>query len=116
MLPRHSSSFPSDISPKVSRLRGAANVVRQLKAHIDSHCCLAEMHRKSNLGSTRTQIANSELPFSSYLINGKRYWTKQGVPGPVPGILTGNATDYEKGLHTLDERWIGKYGKTYGLV
>ncbi|VDP56727.1 unnamed protein product [Heligmosomoides polygyrus] len=73
------------------------------------------MHRKSNLGSTRTQIANSELPFSSYLINGKRYWTKQGVPGPVPGILTGNATDYEKGLHTLDERWIGKYGKTYGM-
>ncbi|EPB73155.1 unspecific monooxygenase [Ancylostoma ceylanicum] len=51
----------------------------------------------------------------SYLAYGKTYWRRQGVPGPVPHIFTGNAREYEKGLHTLDERWVPEYGKTYGM-
>ncbi|RCN44232.1 unspecific monooxygenase [Ancylostoma caninum] len=51
----------------------------------------------------------------SYLAHGKNYWKRQGIPGPTPYIFTGNAREYEKGLHTLEERWIPEYGKTYGM-
>ncbi|CAJ0594755.1 unnamed protein product [Cylicocyclus nassatus] len=39
---------------------------------------------------------------------------KTGSSCPSPNILTGNAFEYEKGLHVLDERFIAAYGKTYG--
>ncbi|KAK6750915.1 hypothetical protein RB195_002716 [Necator americanus] len=51
----------------------------------------------------------------SYLAYGKTYWRRQAIPGPAANILTGNAKEYAKGLHTIDERWIAKYGKTYGM-
>ncbi|KJH42114.1 unspecific monooxygenase [Dictyocaulus viviparus] len=50
-----------------------------------------------------------------YLFYEKHYWLRQGVPGPKPHLFTGNAKDYENGLHTLDEKWISEYGKTYGM-
>ncbi|WKY06290.1 hypothetical protein Q1695_006466 [Nippostrongylus brasiliensis] len=53
--------------------------------------------------------------FICYLIDSKRYWIRQGVPGPKPRLFTGNTRDYAAGLHTLDERWIAMYGKTYGM-
>ncbi|KHJ98074.1 hypothetical protein OESDEN_01935 [Oesophagostomum dentatum] len=51
----------------------------------------------------------------SYLAYEKTYWKRQGVPGPPPSLLTGNAYEYEKGLHTLEERYIAQYGSTYGM-
>ncbi|KAK5970556.1 Unspecific monooxygenase [Trichostrongylus colubriformis] len=50
-----------------------------------------------------------------HLIHEKSYWRKQGIPGPKPSLFTGNTTNYEDGLHTLDEKWIAEYGSTYGM-
>ncbi|KAK6044972.1 hypothetical protein COOONC_17523 [Cooperia oncophora] len=50
----------------------------------------------------------------SHLAHGKSYWVRQGIPGPKPNIFTGNTTEYENGLHTMDEKWIAEYGNTFG--
>ncbi|PIO64224.1 hypothetical protein TELCIR_14155, partial [Teladorsagia circumcincta] len=51
----------------------------------------------------------------THIVHGKSYWIRQGVPGPKPSVFTGNTADYEKGLHTIDEKWIAEYGNTYGM-
>lgn len=48
----------------------------------------------------------------SYVIRNFNYWTKQGIPGPMPYI--GFGTTFRRHKSYIEIDWLKRYGKLYG--